>query len=166
MLPVSLLEQLDPGGPRSYEEMILRAKERASRAQPIRALPVWRKPRMRIFNYDTEYLSKQIREANNFLDDKLGIRAVSIRNTVAKYYGVRLEGILSTRRTRIYVKPRHVGVYLIHELTSLSYPQIAKCVHRVDHTSMLYIVKKIKKQIKEDQKLANEIDEIRGLLGV
>lgn len=76
--------------------------------------------------------------------------------TVAARYRLRPEEVTSKRRVARQVRPRHVAMYLARELTTASYPEIARHF-RCDHTTVLSAVKRILKLRSEDVAIATAI---------
>jgi len=81
----------------------------------------------------------------------------AILHTVARYYGVKREAIVSERRSKTLIRPRHVAIYLIRTLTPHSSPEIAEAFNR-DHTVVLYAVRKIEARMQSDGMLKADID--------
>ena len=169
------LDELDPGGPRTLEEMAARAKARkkawATRRDAVEdaifqqitdeAIAELKPPVLM-----TEAISQQMSVAQKFLDEALGISPRRILKVVSDFYQLPIPNLMSLRRTRIFVKPRHIAMYLIYEMTNISYPQVARYLGRIDHTTAIYAVDKIKTMLKTDPLLAAEIAEIKAALGV
>lgn len=81
----------------------------------------------------------------------------TIQRATCDVYGIKMRDLLSARRTANLVLPRHVSMYLARELTSLSYPRIARATGDRDHTVAIYAHNKIKMQIASDKKLAANV---------
>jgi hypothetical protein len=90
-------------------------------------------------------------------------RVNDIQRAVAEHFGVRVDDMLSTDRTRAMARPRHVAMYLARELTAKSFPQIGRCFGR-DHVTVLHAVNLIEGQIAHDAEIAARVDRIRDLL--
>lgn len=88
------------------------------------------------------------------------IRAIQL--ATCEVYGVKLNDLLSARRTANVMMPRHVSVYLAKELTGLSYPQIANATGGRDHSTAINSFRTIEKLIKTDADLASEVAAIRS----
>ncbi len=88
-----------------------------------------------------------------------------IFNTVSKHYGVPIESIKSKRRLDNIVKPRQVVIYIIKELTDLSYQGIGN-IFGIHHTSAMFSYNKVEDDIKSKIDLRttvqNIIKEIKG----
>lgn len=78
-------------------------------------------------------------------------------SAVAKYYGVSLRDIVARRRTREYLRPRHVAMYLAKRLTKHSLPALGRVFER-DHTTVLHGCRRIAKLRRQDPELDAEIN--------
>lgn len=83
-----------------------------------------------------------------------------ILNRVAQKYEVSVESIKGTRRTKSIVQARHVAIYLIRELTAMSFPQLGKLFSK-DHSSVMSSYNKIEEAIKKEDPFALEIRELQ-----
>lgn len=90
----------------------------------------------------------------------------AILAVTSRQYGVKVLDVISERRTKDVILPRHVAMYLGRELTTLSYPMIGRRVGRKDHTTILSACRKITRLLSADIRLAAEIDNIKRDLGV
>lgn len=85
----------------------------------------------------------------------------SIQEEVGKFYGISIKEMKGTSRKQHIVLARSVAMYLSRELTDNSQPKIGKAFGGKDHTTVIHAHRKIKKQIKDDQSLFLEIEEIK-----
>jgi len=69
-----------------------------------------------------------------------------IFNVVSKHYGVPIESIKSKRRLDNIVKPRQIVIYIIKELTDLSYQGIGN-IFNIHHTSAMASYNKVEQDI-------------------
>ena len=83
-----------------------------------------------------------------------GVRAV-IR-AVARYYSVSVRDIVSHRRTRRLIRPRHVAMYLAHERGRYSLAIIGGVLGR-DHTTIMHACRRIAELRQHDPGLDREI---------
>ncbi len=109
--------------------------------------------------------------AREALKDLLSLQAklVTIENiqkTVAEYFKVRVPDLLSERRSRSIARPRQVAMALSKELTNHSLPEIGDAFGGRDHTTVLHACKRIKDLRAEDQRLAQDYQQLlRTLAG-
>lgn len=92
------------------------------------------------------------------------IRIEEIQRVVARHYHVSKQDLLSTRRTRVIVKPRQIAMYLAKHLTSRSLPEIGRRFGGRDHTTVLHAVRKIETMTDSDEKLSQEIELLKRLI--
>ena len=84
-----------------------------------------------------------------------------IKETVAEYYSVPMESLLSQRRDKEVVLPRQIAMYFCLKLLSLPYKRIATLFDRDDHTTAISACRKIEKMIEEDRGFADTIESIQ-----
>jgi len=95
------------------------------------------------------------------------VKNISIENiiyTVAKYYKVSENSILSKKRTKEVVFSRQVAMYLAKELTNLTLESIGLNFGGKDHSTVLYAHNIIKENIKNNSFVNNQIIEIKEQL--
>ncbi|MDQ6986464.1 MAG: chromosomal replication initiator protein DnaA [Mariprofundaceae bacterium] len=95
------------------------------------------------------------------------VRAVSIEDIqkhAANYYNIRLQDMRSKKRTRNVAFPRQVAMYCSKQLTSHSLPEIGEAFGGRDHTTVLYAVRKINKEMQENDAFEDEIERMMKIL--
>ena len=85
---------------------------------------------------------------------------------VADFYNVKEESIYEKTRHKEVIKPRQVIMYLLREDFNISYPSIGQKLGGRDHTTVIHSCEKVKNDLKEDQGLSDEIEQLRSLLAV
>ena len=83
-----------------------------------------------------------------------------IQKTVSDYYNIKVNSLLSKKRTKDIVLARQVAVYLSRELTDLSLTSIGETFGRRDHTTIIHSYIKIKNKIKKDKSFKSIIDNL------
>lgn len=86
------------------------------------------------------------------------IAAEDIIDTVCEHYSVRLNDILSQRRTKNLAFPRHVAMFLCKEMTQLTLTEIGSFFGGRDHSTVLHAINKIKGIRLKDANLRNELE--------
>ena len=86
------------------------------------------------------------------------IKVATIQSEVCKYFSINKSDLLGNKRNRSIVTPRHIAMYLTQELTDYSYPRIGREFGGKDHTTVMHAVEKIKKIIKTDSQIYQQID--------
>ena len=85
-----------------------------------------------------------------------------IKDIICSFYRVTNEGIESSRRNKELVHPRQIFMYLLKTELSMSFPNIGKEVGGRDHTTIMYGVEKIEKELKRNLDFQEEIKEIKS----
>lgn len=107
--------------------------------------------------------------AQNALERTLGLRPKEpitverIVEYVAREYQITPQDIYSKNRSRNIAYPRQISMYLSRELTDLSLIKIAGRFEK-DHSTIIYGIDKIKKDMEEDESFARHIRNLRGYL--
>lgn len=84
-----------------------------------------------------------------------------IKETVAEYYSIPIESLMSQRRDKEVVVPRQIAMYFCLKLLSLPYKRIATLFDRDDHTTAISACRKIEKMMEEDSGFADTIESIQ-----
>ncbi len=79
------------------------------------------------------------------------ISVIQIQKVVSDYYTIKVNLLLSKKRTKDIVLARQVAIYLSRELTDMSLPSIGGAFGGKDHTTILHSYNKIKDKIKKDK---------------
>lgn len=85
-----------------------------------------------------------------------------IKETVASYYSVSLDSLMSQRRDKEVIIPRHVAMYLCHEILSLPYKRISNLFNREDHTTALSACERITFLIGSDEGIASSVEDLKA----
>ncbi len=88
----------------------------------------------------------------------------SIQNTVAAHFNLRLQEMLSPRRSRSLARPRQIAMYLAKQHTTNSLPDIGRKFSNRDHTTVIHAVKKIEELIKNDNEIKQSVIDIKKRL--
>ncbi len=96
--------------------------------------------------------------------DQKRVRIEDIQKVVARQFNVSRNDLLSSRRTRVIVRPRQIAMYLAKVMTPRSLPEIGRRFGGRDHTTVLHAVRKIEDMSSKDQKLAREIELLKRLI--
>ena len=83
---------------------------------------------------------------------------------VADFYQIEERFLYEKTRKKEVVRPRQVIMYLLREDLHTSYPYIGQKLGGRDHTTVIHAYEKIKNELKINNLLSREIDQIRALL--
>jgi len=92
--------------------------------------------------------------------DRPDITASTIMAVTAEYFGITLEDLTSSSRTRVLVSARQIAMYLCRELTELSLPKIGQTFGGRDHTTVMHAERKIRSLMTERRNVYNQITEL------
>lgn len=83
-----------------------------------------------------------------------------IINTVAEHFDLSTTDITGSKRVSKIVHPRQIAMYLCREMTDVPLIQIGKSIGNRDHTTIMYGIEKIEKELADarNQNTAEEID--------
>ena len=84
-----------------------------------------------------------------------------IQKQVEEYYDVSHADLIGQKRDRKIAHARKIAVYLTREMLDLPYNYIAKNFGGRDHTTIMYSVTNVEKQMSESRELREEVDNIR-----
>ena len=93
-------------------------------------------------------------------DDSLQIPAATIMAVTAEFFTTSIDELCGTYKTRSLSRSRQIAMYLCRELTDLSLPKIGVTFGGKDHTTVMYAQKKILKEIKDDRRTYDQIQEL------
>ena len=88
------------------------------------------------------------------------ITADLIMDVVADFFGLSVEDLCSESRTRQLVNARQVAMYLVRELTDMSFPQIGKEFGGRDHSTVMHAKDKIANLMKEKHAIYEQVQEL------
>jgi chromosomal replication initiator protein len=80
-----------------------------------------------------------------------------ILDETAELFGFTIEEIISKHRQRPLVTARQIAMYVMRELTELSYPNIARVFGGRDHTTVMHAVEKIGALMPKDRQIYDQV---------
>lgn len=83
---------------------------------------------------------------------------------ISEFYKINEESIYEKTRKKEVIKPRQIIMYILREDFSISYPSIGEKLGGRDHTTVIHSCEKIKNNIKVDDVLVREIQQIRSMI--
>ncbi len=93
-------------------------------------------------------------------DEASQITASSVIAQTAAYFGLTIEDLCGSSRSRVLVTARQIAMYLCRELTDLSLPKIGQQFGGRDHTTVMHANKKITEQMAERRSTYNQVTEL------
>jgi len=92
------------------------------------------------------------------------VNSKKIIQVVAEFYDLKEKDIIAISRKKEIVMPRQIAMYLSRDLLNYSFPFIGKKFGGKDHTTAIHAYEKILKEVKENEKLSEEIGLIKQRL--
>jgi len=83
-----------------------------------------------------------------------------IMSTTAEYFGVSIDDLCGSSRSRALVTARQIAMYLARELTDLSLPKIGQQFGGRDHTTVMHAERKIRSLMAERRSMYNQVNEL------
>ncbi|HSJ22653.1 MAG TPA: helix-turn-helix domain-containing protein, partial [Nocardioidaceae bacterium] len=88
------------------------------------------------------------------------ITAALIIAQTAAYFGLSIDDLCGSSRSRVLVTARQIAMYLCRELTDLSLPKIGQQFGGRDHTTVMHADKKIRQLLAERRSVYNQVTEL------
>ncbi len=92
------------------------------------------------------------------------ISVKDIIKTISDFYNIEEASIYDKTRKKEVVRPRQLAMYILREDCNVSYPSIGQKLGGRDHTTVIHSCEKIKRELKVDHLLEQQLGQIRALL--
>ena len=95
--------------------------------------------------------------------EPVSVTVDKIFSAIYRKYGISKEDILGKKRSKEIADARHISIFLIRELTDMSYPSISKIFEK-DHSTIMHSYDKMKKKVEEGEgssQISLEISELK-----
>lgn len=92
------------------------------------------------------------------------ITVEDIQKKVTGYFNIKISDIKSSKRTKKFVHPRQIAMYLCRQLTTYSYPEIGEYFGGKDHSTVIHAIKKIEAELETNTSLKQSIKNIKNTL--
>ncbi|WP_425393957.1 chromosomal replication initiator protein DnaA [Actinotalea ferrariae] len=93
-------------------------------------------------------------------DDTAEITAAAIIAQTANYFGLTIDDLCGSSRSRVLVTARQIAMYLCRELTEMSLPKIGQQFGGRDHTTVMHANRKIRELMAERRSIYNQVTEL------
>jgi len=101
---------------------------------------------------------KSIIKKRHFLKISLN----EIQKRTAEHFSISLSDLISNRKKRKFSYPRQVAMYLCRNLTDSSFKEIGKAFGNKDHSTVIYALKRVEKEIEIKTEVFNDINKLQG----
>ncbi|MGN8244347.1 chromosomal replication initiator protein DnaA [Cellulomonas soli] len=93
-------------------------------------------------------------------DQTAEITATQVIGQTAAYFGLSIDDLCGSSRSRVLVTARQIAMYLCRELTDLSLPKIGQAFGGRDHTTVMHANRKIRELMAERRSIYNQVTEL------
>jgi len=90
----------------------------------------------------------------------------TIIGAVAAHYRVDTSDLRSANRSKDLALPRHIAMYLAHDILSLSHSRIGEAFGNRKHSSVIYAIEKIKTELPKNVQMTQAVQQIRHQLSL
>ena len=104
-----------------------------------------------------EIIEKATQNVSKRVEDDVILRAV------AEFFGITIDDLISHSRRKEVVEPRQIAMYLLRDMSELSYPHIGDKMGR-DHTTAIHSYDKINTEVNRNSTLNQKILTIKELI--
>ena len=84
-----------------------------------------------------------------------------IIKAVAKYFEINPEDITGKDRSQKMVEPRKVAMYMVRDMTHLSFPKMGDVFNK-DHSTVKHAIDTLEEQLKDDSALREKIQDVKN----
>ena len=98
--------------------------------------------------------------SNLLKENEKVITAENVIKSVCNYFNIKIGDIKSNKKLKEFVEPRQIAMYLIRNYTELSFPEIGDKFGGKDHSSIIYAVNKVKKNLNNNEELEKILNNI------
>jgi len=95
-------------------------------------------------------------------DTEKTINVEDIQRVVCNHYGIRVSDIKSKRRSKAFVAPRQIAMYLSRNLCNISLSDIGEKFGGKDHSTVIHAIHKVESLLEKDPYLIETLEEIKG----
>ncbi|MEA3323465.1 MAG: helix-turn-helix domain-containing protein, partial [Patescibacteria group bacterium] len=88
----------------------------------------------------------------------------NVIEVISEFYEIDKEALIKKGRKKEVVYPRQIAMYLLRKDMKMSYPGIGKYFSGRDHTTALHAYEKINREMKENERLKEEVEFLREKL--
>jgi len=94
-------------------------------------------------------------------------KMISVNNLikiVSDFFNIEIDSIKDKTRRKEVVRPRQITMYILREDFNISFPTIGEKLGGRDHTTVIHSCEKVKKDLKIDNTLVQQLSQIRSML--
>lgn len=96
--------------------------------------------------------------------DQTNLRLKVIKEVVCAEFNISQQALVSERRNKEIVQPRHMFSYLASRFTKASLPRLGRCLGGQDHTTILTAIRRMKVKIRDNRGLGEQAKRLEAVL--
>lgn len=98
----------------------------------------------------------------DLIPDQVGpqITSTMIMTQTSQYFGISIDDLIGSSRSRTLVTARQIAMYLCRELTDLSLPRIGSFFGGRDHTTVMHAERKVRQLMTERRGIYNQVADL------
>lgn len=98
----------------------------------------------------------------DLIPDQVGpqITSTMIMTQTGQYFGISIDDLIGSSRSRTLVTARQIAMYLCRELTDLSLPRIGSSFGGRDHTTVMHAERKVRQLMTERRGIYNQVADL------
>jgi chromosomal replication initiator protein len=93
-------------------------------------------------------------------NDGGAVTVETIQEEVCRHYGISIAELVGDKRDKRVVVPRQVAMYLARELTQSSLPALGRAFGGRDHTTVMYAVNKVGRQMSDEGEIFSAVQNL------
>jgi chromosomal replication initiator protein len=94
-------------------------------------------------------------------DTNLKVKPNKVLSIVARHFGISVSQLTGKKRNAHFVQPRQITMFILRDELGLTLPEVGRLLGNRDHTTIIYGVDKISRQIDVDEGIKKELTLIR-----
>ena len=95
-------------------------------------------------------------------EDKISMQ--TIQKLTADYFNISLNDLLSNKKKRQFSYPRQIAIFLSRNLAGLTMKEIGTAFGKKDHSTVVYALKHIEKEVKNNPRIKDDINQLKDFL--
>jgi len=92
------------------------------------------------------------------------VSAEKVLKTIQKFYNVSIDDIVSSKRNKEIIKPRHVAMYILYNIVGLSFPEVGRELGGKDHTTIMHGCKAVNKDLGNSKQFKDEVEMLKEMI--
>ncbi len=95
---------------------------------------------------------------------KPNVTPAQIVKAVANFFEISANDLVGKGRSKEFIEPRQIAMFLMRDMLNMSYPYIASKVGNRDHTTAIYSYKKVADNITKDPTMTDKVAMIKEIV--